>query len=122
MMENEWIFLLSKEDTLLLRDHTGITSHHTLPRSGILTLPLGSSAFTSDSVLHAGAFDETHFNYSFHVPDIVIPQFQLPQVTNFNFTPPQLHSLDIAELHDNAVRLQDAQSEYNQPRMISDLQ
>ncbi len=37
--ENRWIFLVSKDDTLLLRDHTGATLHHTLPRSGILTLP-----------------------------------------------------------------------------------
>ncbi len=104
-MENQWIFLLSKDDTLLLRDHTGATSHHTLPRSGILTLPPGSSGFISDSVLHAGAFKETHFNYLFHIPDVVIPQFRLPQVTNFNFTPLQLRLLDIAELHDNTMRL-----------------
>ncbi len=112
--DNQWIFLLAKEDNILIRYPDGSTKGQHLPRSGILTLQPGTTAYTSDFVLIAPSRNSTTFVTKFYIPNVDLGKFNFPPLySNISFQVPKLLSLDTAELKKTETSLRDAVAHYN---------
>ncbi len=120
--ETQWLFLLSKPDSISVRYPSGITERFPMPRSGIITLPLSSTAFTSDAILKCGAHNSTHFNYTFHVPEVPNLVPSPPTPVNLSFPSPNLRSLDVTALKETEDKLKAAISDFNKTKSITALE
>ncbi len=117
--DNQWIFLLAKEDNILIRYPDGSTKGQHLPRSGILTLQPGTAAYTSDFVLIVPSRNSTTFVTKFHIPNVDLGKFNFPPLySNISFQVPKLMSLDTAELKKTETSLRDAVAHYNNTKTL----
>ncbi len=95
---NQWLYVQTKEDTLVVQHSSGSTEQFMLPPAGIVTLDPGSTGFTCNRVLTSASYNETSIIGHLFLPDpIPVPDFHL-QHLEWNWSIPKLERLDLADL------------------------
>ncbi len=113
LKNNQWLFVQSKTDWLLINWKNGSTTHYTLPTTGILTLPPNAIGYTSSHIL----IPKTVYNRTplFHL----LSTFSYEIPANFNmhlpksYSIPKLDKMDLVSFHKLSLELQSLQEVNN---------
>ncbi len=113
LKNNQWLFIQSKNDRLLIDWKNVSTTHYTLPSTGILTLPPNAIGYTSSHIL----IPKTVYNPTplFHL----LSTFSYEIPANFNiylpksYSIPKLDKMDLVSFHKLSSELQSLQEVNN---------
>lgn len=107
---NQWFYVINSKDTLTVQySHEQLTVH-TLPRSGIITLPSGTTGYTSQRLLHAGISNSTMVQGDIKIVEAPTPEFKFP-VIHQDYVLPTITRLDLADLKKTREMLAEAQAD-----------
>ncbi|VDO31174.1 unnamed protein product [Brugia timori] len=110
---NQWLYVIRSRTTLTV--HDSLSSHvqqFNLPPSGIITLPSGTTGYTTHHVLHSGKSNSTTIQGILHLPVIDMPTFTLPPVLP-GYKLPEIGTLNIEEIQKSHETFEKAHEHFN---------
>ncbi|KAK7573977.1 hypothetical protein V9T40_011168 [Parthenolecanium corni] len=104
---NQWFYVISGRDTLTVQYPHEKSASYTLPRSGIITLPSGTTGYTSSCVFHAGISNSTTIQGTITIPEVPIPNVTIP-VIHSECALPVINRLDLGDICKSCEALAEA--------------
>ncbi|KAK7605349.1 hypothetical protein V9T40_007207 [Parthenolecanium corni] len=116
---NQWFYVISGQDTLTVQFSHEKSTSYTLPRSGIITPPSGTTGYTSSRVFHAGISNSTTIQGTITIPEVPIANVTIPVITP-EYTLPVINRLDLADIHKSREALAEAIADSHYSQKVSE--
>ncbi len=103
---NQWLYIIHERDTLIVHDPIKGDQQIPLPTSGIITLPSGTTGYTTHRILHAGKQNSTTIQGLLQLPEMDLPEIHAPALPP-GFKIPEISTLDTTAMtfsHDAFIK------------------